>query len=507
MDAGHATHGGVVHEREVLTMRRALIRRGRRWLYITHRWIGIATCLLFAMWFVSGVVMMYVAFPQLTNRERWSALPEIAWDRVLVTPDRAMAIAGVASYPRDVSLVMLDDTPVYRLLDWNGARKTISATDGRLIDGITPEQALAVASHYPGAVHPRVVGTITRDQWSVTAHYDPLRPLFLVSLGDKDGTELYVSARTGELALDTMRRERIWNWLGSIPHWIYPTFLRQDGATWRQVVLWISGICIIVAVTGFWIGILRLRWRQRYARGTVTPYRGWMAWHHIAGLVGGIFVLTWIFSGWLSLDPGRYFASRGPTRDMAARYAGHEAAQIVAAFRSTPSSGAVEARFVWVGGRPLMVLIDHDGHQSMTDPTSGGAVTLSDDEIFAAARELLPDAAMTTALRLRQFDAYWYPHHNERALPVLRVGFNDAAESWFYIDPRNGDVLARIDNSRRTYRWLFNALHSLDFSLLLRHRPAWDIVVWLLSLIGIIVSTSGVVIGWRRLRRPRPKQT
>ena len=61
-------------------MRRRIMRRLRRWLYAVHRWIGIGTCLLFAMWFMSGVVMMYVAFPQLTNRERWSALPEIACD-------------------------------------------------------------------------------------------------------------------------------------------------------------------------------------------------------------------------------------------------------------------------------------------------------------------------------------------------------------------------------------------------------------------------------------------
>ena len=165
-------------------MRRALIRLTRRWLYIIHRWIGIVTCLLFAMWFASGVVMMYVAFPQLTSRERWAASPPIAWNRVQVTPDRAMAIAGFTSYPRDLSLVMLDDTPVYRLSDWNGARKTLSAIDGYPIDGITSEQALAIASHYPGAVHPEIIGTITRDQWSVTAHYDPLRPLYLVSLGD-----------------------------------------------------------------------------------------------------------------------------------------------------------------------------------------------------------------------------------------------------------------------------------------------------------------------------------
>ena len=50
------------------------------------------------------------------------------------------------------------------------------------------------------------------------------------------------------------------------------------------------------------------------------------------------------------------------------------------------------------------------------------------------------------------------------------------------------------------YRWLFNALHSFDFQLLLKYRPAWDIVVWLLSILGTIVSISGVVIGWRYLR-------
>ena len=37
-----------------------------RTLILTHRYVGVATCLLFVMWFASGVVMMYVGFPQLT---------------------------------------------------------------------------------------------------------------------------------------------------------------------------------------------------------------------------------------------------------------------------------------------------------------------------------------------------------------------------------------------------------------------------------------------------------
>ena len=135
------------------------------------------------------------------------------------------------------------------------------------------------------------------------------------------------------------------------------------------------------------------------------------------------------------------------------------------------------------------------------DPVSGTPAPLDDTQIFAAARWLMPEASMTMQLRLDTEDAYWYSHHQERMLPVLRVGFDDAAESWFHIDLRTGAIVGRSDRGRRTYRWLFNALHSLDFHALIAHRPAWDIVVWFLSLLGLVISASGVVIGWRRLTR------
>jgi uncharacterized iron-regulated membrane protein len=251
---------------------------------------------------------------------------------------------------------------------------------------------------------------------------------------------------------------------------------------------------------------VRLQLRCRHAFGVVTPYRGWMAWHHIAGLIGGVLVLTWIFSGWLSLNPGEYFAGRGMTREMAVRYGASEAPHMVAEFLSKPKHwepqlAAVEARFVWLGGRPLVVLADHDGGQTTVDPATGIAVPLSDDRIFEAASRLMPSAAMTMRLRLEQPDAYWYSHHQQRQMPVLRVAFDDDAHTWFHIDPRIGEILGRTDAGRRSYRWLFNALHSLDFPLLLRHRLAWEAVVWLLSLLGLIVAVSGIVIGWRRLCR------
>ena len=35
-----------------------------------HRWVSILLCLMFAAWFASGIVMIYVPFPALSHAER-----------------------------------------------------------------------------------------------------------------------------------------------------------------------------------------------------------------------------------------------------------------------------------------------------------------------------------------------------------------------------------------------------------------------------------------------------
>ena len=153
--------------------------------------------------------------------------------------------------------------------------------------------------------------------------FDGHRPLHRVEFGDAAGTHLYVSSHTGEIMLDSTSRERTWNWVGSVVHWLYFRDLRARPVLWSQIVKWTSGLCIFVAITGLWLGIDRLRVRRR--NGSFTPFRGWMAWHHLAGVAGGIVVLTWIFSGWLSMGPAVPWNSKfDPERRAAglAAYAG-----------------------------------------------------------------------------------------------------------------------------------------------------------------------------------------
>ncbi|WP_244424674.1 PepSY domain-containing protein [Methylobacterium nodulans] len=461
----------------------------KRWLHLGHRWLGIAAGLFFAVWFVSGLVMLFVGFPALTEAERRAALPPLALDAVRLGPQEALA--GLPGFPAAFTLSMRDDEPVYRLTGPDGRRLVLSAVTGAPLPPLSAEAALALARRHPAARNVEDRGVVERDQWTVTARYDASRPFRVVALGDPAGTELYFSEGTGELALDTTRAERVWNWLGAVPHWIYLTPLRAEAALWREVVLWLSGMALAAAVSGFGLGLLRLR------RKRLTPYRGWRAWHHLAGVAGGLAVVTFVFSGWLSMNPNHWFGPRMPDAAALARYAG-QAAPAFPPGRETLAlapPGSVELRFAWIGGHPLVLAAGPDGVR----PCCGTEVT--QDRILAAASGLLPEAPLATALRLDAPDAYWSDRHGAPRLPVLRLVFADPAATWFHVDPGTGEILGRIDRSRRANRWLFDALHTLDVGPLLRHPPARQAVIGLLSALGLIVSVSGVVLGWRRLRR------
>src|SRR5262252_1493022 len=71
-----------------------------RALTLIHRWRGVTFCLLFAMWFASGIVMHFVPFPELTEAERVSGLAPIDAAGVRYGPAAAIAAARVAGATR-----------------------------------------------------------------------------------------------------------------------------------------------------------------------------------------------------------------------------------------------------------------------------------------------------------------------------------------------------------------------------------------------------------------------
>jgi hypothetical protein len=66
------------------------------------------------------------------------------------------------------------------------------------------------------------------DQWTVTARYRSLRPLW--KFAGTDGEVVYVSDVSGEAVQHTDRLSRWGSYFGAIPHWIHFTQLQKDAA-------------------------------------------------------------------------------------------------------------------------------------------------------------------------------------------------------------------------------------------------------------------------------------
>src|ERR1700694_2913163 len=111
-------------------------------LIFLHRWLGICGCLLFLVWFVSGIVMMYVEMPELSEQRRLEALPVLDLARVKVSGAQAVQRAqllGVGS----IKLTSLFGRPVWRLQGVEDAWCTVFADTGEVARSFEYAQARA----------------------------------------------------------------------------------------------------------------------------------------------------------------------------------------------------------------------------------------------------------------------------------------------------------------------------------------------------------------------------
>jgi PepSY-associated transmembrane protein len=498
----------------------------RKVLILSHRYLGIALSLMVAVWFASGIVMMYAGgMPRLTPAERLSRLDALDVARVRLTPADAVESAG-ASFAR-VTLLTVNGRPAYRV----GPVATIFADTGERLDSVTADEARHIAGRFLGAPDERVshVGTLTAaDQW--TLGQGRLAPLHKFAADDEAGTELYVSGRTGEVTMLTTRRSRLLAWMGTIPHWLYFSALRANQPLWYRIVVWASTLACVLAVLGLILAVTQFRRTKPFRLSGAIPYSGWMRWHYITGAVFGLFTLTWAFSGLLSMEPYAWTNATGLEVDRDVFTGGP-----IDYTRFPPMEAAAWDRVV--NGRgikeiELARIQDEHYYIVRSDPAATGSARrerlhqpyqvagqsepdrllvkadtleirrepFSVDSLVGRLRAEYPDVPIVEQQLLADYDSYYYSRARLTPLPVLRVKFADPAESWLYIDPETSQVLAEIHRLARVERWLYNGLHSLDFPFWYS-SIAWDVGMILLCLGGLASSGIGVLLGIRRMRR------
>ena len=534
------------------------LSRIKRWILLGHRWLGIGTCLLFFLWFLSGVVMMYVGHPKLTWQERLEHLPPLEASQHLLSPADAFQQADIqgtvtdlrlanarAGQPVYIAQVRPDSKPAPGAPRPDPRLVALDARTGALLPPTDPATAVASAQVYleqGGLSHPSSSSTLpassprqpspagaqdtpgkplyqgitVEDAHTHSAAMDLHRPLHKVLLPDADQTLLYISGTTGEVVRDAPRLERGFNYLGAWLHWLY--LFRDTAIDWTDLIIWLSVIGTVATLSGFLSGVIRWRFSHPYRSGSRSPFApGALRWHHILGLVFALTTFTWIFSGLMSMNPWDIFEADESIID-ARRISNPDIqpSRAIATPQALLASTTTPVRELqWhtlLDKARVKAILTHDVPPGKADQPvllsarTGKPYNLEPERLRSALFTLQAGYPPRIDI-LRQDDFYYYSRtehtmtggRKPHPLPIWRVRYDDPNQTWLHIDPATGQVLSELDSYQRTERWLFALLHSWDWLPLLQNRPLWDIFMLVLAAGGLALSATGIWIAGHRL--------
>lgn len=522
-------------------------------LIFFHRWLGIAIGLMFVLWTISGVVLMYYGIPHHTAGERLSRLPPLSLDTATISPQQALDKVGGTPFRLRIS--MHDDRPVYRINTGQvfGNWTLVFADTGDVITAIDEDTAIfTLAKLYPEYAEEMRYEDYLRgpDMFTHSPALQNHFPMYRIGMGNRfgRGDEYYVSEKSGEVVMHTTHLTRLLGFVGYNVHTLY--FWRQQ-SWWTPLLHTLSWLGLGMTVLGLVLGIWRYSRQPVHVRRGIayrTPYSGWWKWHHYAGLIFGAVMFTWMLSGLVSLS-----AFPSITESF------YTPAQLQAGARTVQGFGAPmdfstltvdgmreavkkigtqypvkELELQVVNGEPyylayrapdatelanwhsrsamdfLTPFLEWDHRYiSATNVLAQPFSEFDEAALLQMAQTAMPGVAETERSWLNEHDDYYYHTVDSfdlglprtvRTLPVLRIKYEDSAQTWLYLTPSHAQ-LVKVETIDRRNRWGYYGLHAFDFAVLYDNRPLWDIIV-LLLLIGCITMTLTVVKpAWDRLKK------
>lgn len=478
-----------------------------KWILSIHRVLGTILSLFLLMWFVSGMVMLYHDFPKVYDKE-------IPYLPALTTADLEQIPQVLERSPSLTTLELYSHLgrSALKVGDSEGVRVIEARSGAELLKPISLEEARQHVEEQWQVPIKREKVMERLDVWTpFPAHLNHL-PLYHFVLEDQDGTELYYSSQTGDLLQYTTRVERFWGWLGPIPHYLYITPIRQNQKLWIHTIEWIAGLGSLMCLTGLIVGCVMYYKVWRHKRKLRTPYRRpyYLKWHHIFGMLGGLFAFLFILSGALSFGNMPALLRMKPQNEPAL-------SQSLRAMEELPTitlQGDMQKLLETFPSKvKKLALCAFNGQAYYRTTTNEGEAyyrvqdgkviryQLTTDEVEQYLQSLQLPYSYTLTLQ-DHYDSYYSPRKGRPLeLPIYKVSLSDPDETRIYIQPHSGNRIVR-DAIWYANSWVYPRLHTFRFGSFLNNHPSVRRgLIWVMLLAGTVISITGVQLSVRYIRR------
>lgn len=482
------------------------MKKVRAFMFSLHRITGTIIGLFFFMWFVSGLVLIYHSFPNVTRSQKYDkmdALPNSLPDiqtiiSHLPEPGKNVRDINVRSFQRQILYSIKTKDSLY----------TICADTFQSAKPITTTTIENIVKKWNNAPVTRIDTLNERDIWIMYTRYTNEMPIYKFYFDDNDKHQLYISSRTGEVQQYTDKNQRFWAWVGAIPHKFYIPVLRKNTDTWIMS-LTVGGIIAFVAtLSGMYLGIYAIYRKYKVRKKVGSPYKKkWYKWHHISGLIFGVFLTTWAFSGAMSLQkiPQWAIKTYGDYKVTDKQLRGKHLSidKYMLDYESLLSKYQDLKQIEWSNFQDVPIYKIIVGDKEISIDASSKEIKelyLPQDQIEKAVRKIHGEEQTIDISVINESEEYYLEWKRELPLPAYKVEVHNADNSRYYIDPKTGNF-KYLNQNRKARKWVFSGLHYLHIKWLIDRPVLWTIAIWCLCLGGAFVSLSGVWLGIKYIRR------
>lgn len=480
-----------------------------------HKISGVVIALFFLMWFVSGIVLLYHKYPKVDERDTYrhaevldsSNLPSIYDIPGMTDTTKIKTLSVSRNLGNTVWTISGASSRKDNAMDKQSkGDKSFIFTGDTLIPQkkITPAQIDSIACLWADSKAISKVDTLKeRQQWILYDRFEKSLPILRYHFDNPDKTEIFISMKNGEVVQASTKTERFWAYLGAIPHKFYFQGIRTNTERWKTIMLIGGLICLIAALSGMYIGIyyILINWKKHHTFASPFKKRIWR-YHHIAGLIFGIFLTGWGVSGALSTQriPKWMVDYEGDYSVSATKLWGRKPLKLKdykldyrMVFDKYPQVKSISWQHFGKTPAYLVVSGEKEYFVDASQEDKVAPLEISESEIADAVERYFGDDVKFNMTLMDDYDEYYLSAKGQQPLPVWKVDIDNGDGARIYISPSDGYV-KYLNENRRVKKWLFAACHYLDIKYFVLHKTLRYITLWILAIGCVFVIVTGVAI-------------